>query len=337
MKNELNCQLSILVTLLAICFLLTECKKDEMSLAPAAITGQATWIYQTGATLNGSVNANNLETTAIFEYGTTDSYGQTIIATPGTLSGNTNTDVVASLTGLTVSLTYHYRVKAVNSKGTSYGNDLTFTTSGGANIFNANLNYGSVSDNDGNTYKTIQIATQTWMAENLKTTKLNDGTAIPLVTDGTAWALLSTPGYCWYDNNDPVYKASYGAIYNWYAVNTGKLCPTGWHVPSDPEWTTLTNNVGGETIAGDKLKETGVTHWLTPNTEATNQSGFTALPGGYRDNYGSYYHNGDYGYWWSVTEYSASKAYYRFIISSGIVTVYYYKEYGLSVRCLKNN
>ena len=339
MKRNFYLRLKIYLAFLIAAIAVNSCKKDvePISSAPTVTTNPATWINQTGAVLNGTVNANSLETTVTFEYGTTDSYGQTTDATPGSITGSTTTDVVATLTGLTVSVTYHYRVKAVNTKGTSYGDDMTFLTSGGVNIFNTSLSYGSVNDIDGNTYKTIQIGTQTWMAENLKTSKYNDGTLIPLTTDGTAWTGLSTGGYCWYDNNAPIYKGAYGAIYNWYTVNTGKLCPAGWHTPSDAEWTVLVNYNGGESVAGDKLKETGVTHWLTPNTEATNQSGFTALPGGYRDNYGSFYHNGSYGYFWSATEYSSTKAYYRAIMSSGVVTIYYYKEIGLSVRCLKDN
>ena len=99
----------------------------------------------------------------------------------------------------------------------------------------------SIKDKDRNVYKTVIIGTQVWMAENLKTTKYKDGTAIPLVTDGNAWAALSTPGYCWYNNDAATYEDTYGVLYNWYTVNTGKLCPTGWHVPSDAEWTTIRN------------------------------------------------------------------------------------------------
>jgi len=140
---------------------------------------------------------------------------------------------------------------------------------------------GAITDIDGNVYHAVTIGTQTWMVENLKVTKLNDGTSIPNVTALTAWNNLTTPGYCWY-NNDIANKKLYGALYNWYNVSTGKLCPTGWHVPSVTEWTTLINYLGGESVAGGKLKETGTTHWVTPNTGATNTSGFTALPAGIR-------------------------------------------------------
>ncbi len=119
------------------------------------------------------------------------------------------------------------------------------------------------------------------MAENLKTTKYNDGRAIPLVTDEKAWKALKTPGYCWY-NNDVKNKDIYGALYNFYTVNTKKLCPEGWHVPSDAEWTTMVKFLGDENTAGDKLKESGNAHWKNFLITATNDFDFTALPGGTR-------------------------------------------------------
>jgi uncharacterized protein (TIGR02145 family) len=309
---------------------------------PSAITAAATSLASTTATLNGTVNANNQSTTVIFEYGTTTSYGQTINAIPNTVSGSTNTSVSANLTGLTPNTTYNFRVKAVSLGGTTYGSDVSLTTSnaGGSGIvFNPALTYGSVSDNDGNTYKTILIGTQTWMAENLKTTKYNDGTAIPLVTDGVAWAALITPGYCWYNNDAATYKATYGALYNWYTVNTGKLCPTGWHVPNDLEWTALTTYLGGENIAGGKLKETGTTHWLSPNTGATNETGFTALPGGFRYYDGPFYLVvGSYSIWWSSTQYDTGFAWFRdlnydeSIVGRNVRN----KDHSFSVRCLKD-
>jgi uncharacterized protein (TIGR02145 family) len=176
------------------------------------------------------------------------------------------------------------------------------------------------------------------MRENLKTIKYNDGTAIPLVTDGAAWAALSTPGYCWYNNDAATYKANFGALYNWYTVNTGKLCPSGWHVPSDTEWTTLTTYLGGESVAGGKLKQTGTTYWLSPNTGATNESGFTALPGSNRTDIGAFYSFGYNGNWWSTTVYSTTEAWYRNMNYSyrDVYRNYYPKIHGFSVRCLRN-
>ena len=198
-----------------------------------------------------------------------------------------------------------------------------------------NITYGSITDIDGNTYKTVTISTQTWMAENLKVTKYNDGIAIPNVTDNTAWSELTTGALCDYDNT-PSNSKTYGKLYNWHAVNTGKLCPTGWHVPSDAEWTKLTDYLGEN--AGGKLKETGTTHWNSPNTSATNETGFTALPGGYRNFLGSFYYVGYYGYWWSATETNAYDAWYRYMdySNSGVDRGTNYEEMGFSVRCVRN-
>jgi len=174
------------------------------------------------------------------------------------------------------------------------------------------------------------------MAENLKTTKFNDGTSIPLVPIYDEWQALVTPGYSWYDNN-ATSKNSYGALYNWYTVNTGKLCPAGWHTPTDGEWTTLTNYYGVEEIAGGKLKEKGTTHWQEPNEGATNDGGFTALPGGNRGFNGAFGDQGDFGYWWSSTGSNTTEAWYRFIgyRESRIQRLSFgRKNSGFSVRCV---
>lgn len=146
----------------------------------------------------------------------------------------------------------------------------------------------------------------------MKTTKFNDNTDIPLITDIISWGSATTPGYCLYTYNIDklTYQNTYGALYNWYAVNTRKLCPLCWHVPSDEEWTTLATYLGGASVAGGKLKETDTTHWKSPNTEATNESGFTALPGGYRNQVGAFFNLVYQGRWWSATEYSALHARY---------------------------
>jgi uncharacterized protein (TIGR02145 family) len=205
-------------------------------------------------------------------------------------------------------------------------------------VASVNPQTGTVTDIEGNTYKTIIIGTQEWMAENLKTTKYNDGTAIPNVTDATAWADLSTPAYCWYNNDAATNKATYGALYNWYVINTGKLCSTGWHVPTDAEWSTLTTFLGGESVSGGKLKEIGKSHWNSPNTGADNSSGFSALPGGSCFDNGYFYYNGHNGYWWSSNESDTFNSWFR---SMGSDISYVYrtdleKKYGFSVRCVKD-
>ena len=212
------------------------------------------------------------------------------------------------------------------------------TTTAVSGVFNPNLTYGIMSDIDGNTYKTILIGTQTWMAENLKTSKYRNGTAITTGLTDAAWYNATTGAYAIY-NNDPVNNTTYGKLYNWYAVaDSRNLCPTGWHVPSDAEWTTLDNYLGGSYGAGGKLKSTS-TLWTAPNTGATNESGFSGLPGGNR------YYNGDYvdfrgsGFWWSSTEYSTTVAWYHnlYYYGDGYALRYYFnKHFGCSVRCLKD-
>jgi uncharacterized protein (TIGR02145 family) len=201
------------------------------------------------------------------------------------------------------------------------------------------FNFYPCTDGDNNSYQVVEIGSQVWMAENLKTTKYKDGTPVPLVTDAAAWSILNAPGYCWYNNDEAANKNTYGALYHWLTGNTGNLCPTGWHVPSTGEWTALTTYSGGETGSAGKLKETGTTHWSGPNTGATNEYGFTALPGGHRGIDGTFSNIGTYGYWDSSTEYNSSNRYGRVMINnSGDVTVVPYgKRQGLSVRCLKDS
>lgn len=192
-----------------------------------------------------------------------------------------------------------------------------------------------IKDGDGNIYTTVKIGSQTWLTKNLKTTKYNDGTNIPLVTLSTDWKGLSTPAYCYYDN-DPINKDIYGALYNWYVVNTGKLCPKGFHIPTKDEWIILGNFLGME--AGGAMKST--TLWNTPNTGATNISGFTGLPGGQRtDNDAAVFEGkGNGGYFWSSTQSNAFNAYNYYLSSNdAILNNYdYTKTLGSSCRCLKD-
>jgi uncharacterized protein (TIGR02145 family) len=197
---------------------------------------------------------------------------------------------------------------------------------------------GTVKDADGNVYHTVTIGTQVWMVENLKTTKYNDGTPIPHVVSDEDWDRLLTPGYCWY-NNDTTYKNTYGALYNWFAVNTGKLAPTGWHVATDQEWTTLTNYLGGETVAGGKMKSTGTTLWKSPNQGATNTIGFTAVPGGFRSGGGGQFGaKGESGIWWSSSANGADDAWdwhvHWYDIEVGRTDLN--QRHAFSVRCVRN-
>ena len=206
-------------------------------------------------------------------------------------------------------------------------------------IYNDFLNaglYGIVKDVDENTYKTIKIGEQVWMAENLKTTKYNDGNDIPLITTKIAWENLTTPGFCWYNFQD-TNKVVYGALYNWRVVNTGNLCPTGWHVPDNDELTTLITYLGGVNIAGGKLKEIGTKHWNAPNTGATNESNFTGLPGGYMHYEGLFLNMGGVGFWWTSSQVGDNSVYFTIISSSASVNSGSFDpDYGFSVRCIKD-
>lgn len=197
--------------------------------------------------------------------------------------------------------------------------------------------FSSCTDASGNNYAVVTIGTQTWMAENLRTNKYNDQTNIPLETDNTAWNGLTTDAYCWYDNNEATYGNTYGVLYNWYVVNTGIICPAGWRVPSDTDWTTLSTYLGGETVAGGKLKTTGTTYWNTPNTGATNEAGFFALPGGYRGANGTFFNVGNNGSWWSSTSVSnfarsSSLAFDSALLSFNNAN----KRGGSAIRCVKD-
>lgn len=198
---------------------------------------------------------------------------------------------------------------------------------------------GYISDIEGNKYKIVQIGTQVWMAENLRTTKYRDGAYIPLVADSAKWRASRTHAYC-YNENKTSNRDAYGMFYNWYAVNSGKLAPAGWHIPTNAEWNVLINYLGGRDYAGGLLKEAGTLHWQTPNIGATNESKFTALPGGIRNWDGSYLGPGGSAYFWT-TDRSSSKTWGVFVnlwTGSGFIENRYYTDMlsGLSVRCVRD-
>ena len=202
----------------------------------------------------------------------------------------------------------------------------------------------SITDADGNVYTSVTIGTQEWMTENLRTTKYSGGTAIPNVTDGAAWNNLSTGGGCHYDNDSSQYEAMYGKLYNFYSVETGKLCPTGWHVPTDAEWTVLTDYLaanGHNGAEGTALKATSGWSWNDyegMSGSGTDDYGWLGLPGGGRSSRGDFYGIGYYGYWWSSSQYGTSIAWGRNLYyDDGYVNrPSYSKEYGFSVRCLRD-
>jgi uncharacterized protein (TIGR02145 family) len=204
---------------------------------------------------------------------------------------------------------------------------------------------GNVTDIDGNVYSTVQIGDQVWMGENLRTIRYNNGDPIPLVTVNADWKVLTTPAYCWYQNNQAGYGAVYGALYNWYAVDSESnghrsICPVGWHMPTEAEWSTLTSYLGGLGVAGGKLKESGTTHWLPPNTGATNASGFSGLPGGYRGYVSGACDNlGMFGHWWSSTSAETDLAWGEglFFLDDPANHSTSAKKNGFSIRCIKDS
>ena len=196
-------------------------------------------------------------------------------------------------------------------------------------------------DGDGNEYFKITIGTQVWLTINLRTTKYNDGTPIPLVTNSSDWGNLTTPGYCWYNNDSTANALPYGALYNYYAIAdtaTKQVCPEGWHVPSDDEWATLVGFLEGYPVAGGKLKEEGTLHWNSPNTGATNSSGFTAVAGGNRNTGGVFDEFLGGAFFWSSTVYSPDRGWYHYL-STNSDDAYRdnnLKDIGFSVRCIKD-
>ncbi len=300
--------------------------------APTLTTANVTAITLTSATSGGNVTADG--------GGTVTARGVCWALTENpTLSNSFTSDASgtgvfsSSITGLTAGTTYYVRAYATNSFGTAYGNQVVFST--------------NITDVDGNTYKTVTIGTQVWMAEDLKTTKFEDSSPIPNVTDNATWAALTTPAYSWYNNDEATNKPVYGALYNWYAVNTGSLCPSGFHVPIDQDFKTLESFLGmpaaqldrwgwGGTDQGSQMKNT--TGWLA-GENGTNTSGFSAIPGGYRyAATGTFNDLGNLIYMWTRTELDATRAWYRLLdgTNADIYRAATEKTAGKYVRCIKD-
>jgi uncharacterized protein (TIGR02145 family) len=241
----------------------------------------------------------------------------------------------STLTGLTPTTTYYVRAYATNSVGTAYGNEFVFSTFGCPGT-------PSVTDIDGNSYHTVQIGTQCWTQSNLKVSKYRNGDTIPTGLSNSDWGNTTAGAYAIYDNN-PVNDGLYGKLYNHYAVmDTRGLCPTGWHLPTDGEWTTLETFLGGSSVAGGALKSTDTQP--TPGgwgahilSAATNSSGFTAGPGGFRNVNGGFNGVGNFGFWWSLSL-SGTDAWLRHLTygSGGVARFNILRTSGLSVRCLRD-
>jgi len=319
----------LMIALVAIVF--SGCEKDDTSSKKDPVI---IWENPADITVGTLLSATQLNATA-------DVPG-TFVYTPAigaSLAVGANQDLKVDFTPTDVA-TYNVASKTVKI------NVIQPTGDGGVTsaVFNTTKTYGTMTDQNGNTYKTITIGTQTWMAENLRVTKYRNGDPIPNVTDNAAWVALTTGAYCSYGNTankDDI--ASYGRLYNWYAASDSRnIAPLGWHVPTDADWTTLTTYLGGEAVAGDKMKETGTTHWTSPNTSATNESGFTALPSGIRWGFyapGEAFGRLGYGgYWWSSTAGVAPYAWYRDVDCSyaDCSRRYISKQEGFAVRLIKD-
>jgi uncharacterized protein (TIGR02145 family) len=298
---------------------------DPVITLPAVATATADSIRAWSAVLGGNVTSdgNAPVTTKGVCWNTT---GTPTITDSRTYDGTGTGSFRNKVTGLSPKTHYFVRAYATNSAGTAYGNQVTFTTQ-----------YPAV-DADGNNYNSVVIGNQEWMAENLKTTRYDDGTPVAPVTDNSGWENLTYGAYCWYDN-EINNKNTWGALYNWYAVtDTHKLCPTGWHVPDDTEWMQLIDFLGGELVAGGKMKETGTSHWANPNTGATNTSGFTGLPGGIRGGFGGFYNVDNLGYFWSSTSFSTGNAWCKALYynAEDIGNAPFPKSFGFSIRCIRD-
>ena len=344
MKKEI---LSIIFSFLTgVILIFYSCIKDEK---PTLTTTAVTNLTDTTATSGGTI-VNEGSGTVIARGVCWSTTANPTVGNSKTSDSNGTGTFTSNLTGLTLNTPYHLKAYATNSVGTAYGNEISFATRGAS---------GTVTDIEGISYSTIEIGTQVWMAENLKTTKYSDGTIIPIITDGMAWAALTTPGYCWYNNDEDTFKPTYGALYNWYSVNpisnNGKnICPAGWHVPTDVEWATLENyliingynydgTTSGNRVAKSMAATSGWAEYEIPGTvgndQATNNSsGFTALPAGFCFYSGFYTFIGDLGGWWSSIESSATHAYSRFMDYSNISLEKgsNRKIDGFSVRCLRD-
>ena len=247
-----------------------------------------------------------------------------------TRDGTGSGDFTSSITGLYGNTTYYVRAYAINSASVGYGNDISFTTEEEITE--------PVADIDGNIYNTVAIGSQVWIAENLKVTHFRNGDPIPDITDDTEWENNTTGAYCNYNNNTTLADI-YGRLYKWEAVDDSRnISPVGWHVASANEWRTLVDFLGGEEVAGGKMKQTG-SSWVSPNTGATNESGFSALPGGCRRHDGDYIWIGEIAKFWSSTHSYDDNA-YSFTLYSGDSQISEGNGgtggFGFSVRCVKD-
>lgn len=313
------------IQLISIVVLITNfnsCKKDDFSFPNIA---KIVWANPADIIAGTVLSANQLNATANF---------------PGTF-------VYTPPIGTYLSFGYNQRLRTeFKPTDTTYLGGIlevrinVLLPENGGVIFDSTKIYGTMTDQDGNIYKTITIGNQTWMAENLRVITYRNGDSIQNVTDGHQWGFHGIQSYCNYENrSDKNIIATYGRLYNWLAVDDKRnIAPIGWHVPTDDEWTTLVNYLGGKSVAGGKMKETGIIHWQSPNAGATNESGFTALPSGERtnDGPGTFRGLGQFSNYWSSSKSSDKSAWYRGLEGSNCSPYHTWSTNGLAVRCVKD-
>lgn len=334
--------LRLSITIVGILFIFSYCGVKNKNI-PELTTREVSDITSISATSGGIITSE--ETAPLIACGLVWS----ILENPTLESNDGFTTVTADsgeficgISELIAETNYFLRAYATNINGTAYGNEISFITPL-EDVFE------TISDIDGNRYKIVSINDQVWMAENLKTSKYNDGTTIQLATDNSVWNELTSGAYCWYENDSAKYEKKFGKLYNWYIMNDDKICPEGWHVPSDEEWQKLemylgmiqneanqSGNRGEAENIGGKMKESGTMQWLSPNNGANNESGFSGIPGGSRND--SFGFIDEQGYWWSSTELYSSSAFYRNLISD---KAYVFrqateKRIGMSIRCVQD-
>jgi len=302
----------------------------KTSIKALVTTKEASAVGLDSATLNGSVNPNNLLSEVWIEYGETTSYGSKVII--ANFNGSAEIPVKVKLTSLAAGKVYYFVVKVKNELGEISGSQMSFET------------YG-LKDIDGNLYHTVVINGRVWTKENLKTTHFNDGTSILNKTANADWSAVTgtaEPAYCYYDNNE-ANKNVFGVLYNWYAASNQNIAPVGWHVPTADELEELIFYLGGQYVAGGKMKTTGTSIWESPNTDATNSSGFSAIPAGVRgdrlDNqlgaFGDLYTDAAF---WSCSEYNSSGRFMFVSYNTAFVQtrMLVSKSYGHSLRLIKD-